>query len=193
MTVLDRMASTVKSDRAFLNNQRPFRLAAFFQRVTRSRTAMYSEVGLSFSPARHTFTSRNRPLSAASRPPPWRTRAPSAIDRTTSSLTKIRQLRSCAPILSITSSGIEFFCDASFCCSAHCGLGLFPLVFRNCCGVVIRAQLGLDPQLFPPALLCLFRRQVHIFRGGNFWPPCQRAFVINRRAQAARGTREGLI
>lgn len=34
MTVLDRMASTVKSDRAFLNNQRPFRLAAFFQRVT---------------------------------------------------------------------------------------------------------------------------------------------------------------
>ncbi|SWC63819.1 Uncharacterised protein [Klebsiella pneumoniae] len=76
---------------------------------------------------------------------------------------------------------------------AQCGLGFFLLIFRNRRRVVICSPFRLDPQLLAPALLGLFRRQAHVFRGGNFWPPCQRAFVINRRAQASRGTREGLI
>ncbi len=78
---------------------------------------------------------------------------------------------------------------------AQCGLCIFLLVLRNCGCVVIRALLCLNPQLFAPAPHFLFRHQSHIFRGGDFCPPpsCQRGFVINRGAHAARGTRESLI
>ncbi|SWC74276.1 Uncharacterised protein [Klebsiella pneumoniae] len=76
---------------------------------------------------------------------------------------------------------------------AQCGLCFFLLILRNRRRVVICTPFGLDPQLLAPAPLGLFRRQAHIFRGGDFWPPRQRAFVINRRAQAARGTGEGMI
>ena len=78
-------------------------------------------------------------------------------------------------------------------CPAQCGFGFFLLIFRNRSGVVIRAPPCLDPQLFAPAAFRLFWRQAHVFRGGNFWPPCQCGFIINQRAQAARGAREGLI
>ena len=113
MTVLDRMASTVKSDRAFLNNQRPFRLAAFFQRVTGHALPCIRKL---------VYLSRLRaipsPHATGHCPPRAGRRRGERVRRrrltVTSSLTKIRQLRSCAPILSITSSGIEFFCDASF-------------------------------------------------------------------------------
>ena len=141
-----------------------------------------------FSPARHTFTSRNRPLSAASRPPPWRMRAPPATDRTTSSLTKIRQSRSCAPMLAITSSEIPCFCVVSFCCARRSAASAFLLIFRNRSGVVIRAPPCLDPQLFAPAAFRLFWRQAHVFRGGNFWPyaSADSSSINVRRPRAVR-------